>query len=115
MRRQSILFDEFLDMNKRVVQQALDMTYISGSIEHVKFYQTVSLLLTHFSLGLNDWIIEPDQTRPCVVMHHGGGGGGVGRLHYSDILFSLPQASDALYKVTLMDWLMGSLFAQPHG
>ena len=50
-----------------------------------------------------------------MVMHHDGGGGGVGSLYYSDILFSLPQAGDALYKVTLMDWLMGSLFAQPHG
>ena len=50
-----------------------------------------------------------------MVMHHDGGAGGVGSLYYSDILFSLPQASDALYKVTLMDWLMGSLFAQPHG
>ena len=51
-------------------------------------------------------------------MHHaggGGGGGGVGSLYYSDILFSLPGAGDAQYKVTLMDWLMGSLFAQPHG
>ena len=60
-------------------------------------------------IGLLSW------TRLCVVMHHHGGAGGVGSLYYSDILFSLPQAGDALYKVTLMDWLMGSLFAQPHG
>ena len=45
-----------------------------------------------------------------MVMHHDGGGGGVGSLYYSDILFSLPQASDALYKVTLMDWLVNGQF-----
>ena len=39
------------------------------------------------------------------MMHHAGGG--VGSLYYSDILFSLPEASDALYKVTLMDWVNG--------
>ena len=30
------------------------------------------------------------------------------------LLFSLPGAGDALYKVTLMDWLMGSLFPHRH-
>ena len=46
----------------------------------------------------------------CVVMHDGGG---VGSLYYSDILFSLPRASDALYKVTLMDWLVNGQFVRP--
>ena len=56
--------------------------------------------------------IEVEQTRLCVVMHHVGGGGGVGSLYYSDILFSLPEASDALYKVTLMDWLVNGQFVR---
>ena len=59
-------------------------------------------------LGLLSW------TWLCAVMHQDGGGG-VGSVYHSDILFSLPGAGDAQYKVTLMDWLMGSLFAQPHG